>query len=177
MRKKTEWITKTALMMALLVVLQAVTKSFGQFVTGSCVNFILALTVLICGLSSAVTVAVLSPFFAFMLGIGPAFLPIVPGISVGNTLLVLVLYFLTKGKNEKSGLLKSAAAVIAAALVKFAALYCLIVKIILPLLSLNEKQTAVISASFSWPQLVTALIGSSLAVLIFPRLRKAIKAS
>ena len=39
MNKKVRWITETAVILALLVALQALTKGFGQFVTGSCVNF------------------------------------------------------------------------------------------------------------------------------------------
>lgn len=172
---KTQWITKTAVMIALLVVLQAVTKAFGQIVTGTCVNFILALSALTCGLSSAITIAVLSPFFAFLLGIGPAFLPIVPGVSLGNTVLVLVLWLILSRKNNESTLAKDILAVGIAALLKFAALYFLIIKIVLPLLSLNEKQAAAISASFSWPQLVTAVIGTTLAILVAPRIKKALK--
>ena len=42
MNKKIRWITETAIMLALLVTLQALTKPAGQFVTGSCVNVVLA---------------------------------------------------------------------------------------------------------------------------------------
>ena len=45
MNKKIRWITETAIMLALLVTLQALTKPLGQLVTGSCVNAILAVTV------------------------------------------------------------------------------------------------------------------------------------
>ena len=38
MNKKLRFITETALLLALLVTLQALTKGFGQLVTGSCVN-------------------------------------------------------------------------------------------------------------------------------------------
>lgn len=175
MNNKTKWITKTAVMIALLVVLQAVTKGLGQFVTGSCVNFILATTALICGLSSGLTVAVLSPFFAFLFGIGPAFLPIVPGICAGNAVLVLVLWFILKKNDPKTGIARKALAIICGAVLKFALLNLLVTKVILPMLPLNEKQVTVLSASFAWPQLVTALIGSILAVLLWPRLKKAIK--
>ena len=48
------------------------------------------------------------------------------------------------------------------------ALWLLIVKLVLPTLGLAEKQVAAISASFSWPQLVTAAIGGVLAVTIAP---------
>ena len=38
MSKKIRWITETALMLALLICLQALTKPMGQLVTGSCVD-------------------------------------------------------------------------------------------------------------------------------------------
>ena len=49
-----------------------------------------------------------------------------------------------------------------------------LVLLLLPLLGLPEKQVAMMSAMFSWPQLVTALIGSFLAVTISPAIRKAL---
>ena len=83
------WITETAAMTALLIVLQIATKAAGQYVTGTCVNAVLAVSVLTVGLWSAVAVALLSPFFAFLLGIGPQLLPIVPSIALGNLVFVL----------------------------------------------------------------------------------------
>ena len=50
MNKKTLWITETAVMIALLVALQWATKPLGQFVTGSCVNLVLGVSVLVGGL-------------------------------------------------------------------------------------------------------------------------------
>ena len=43
MNKQLRFITETAVMLALLVALQALTKPAGQFVTGSFVNAVLAL--------------------------------------------------------------------------------------------------------------------------------------
>lgn len=168
---KVKYITGTAIMLALLVSLQAVTGSLGQLVTGSCVNFVLAVTVLVLGLASGLTLAVLSPFFAFFLGIGPAFLPLVPGIALGNATLVTIL-FLHLGKQEKSSAIKKAAGVLVPAACKFAVLFLVVVKLILPLMNVNAKQAAAITASFSWPQLITAFIGTSLAVIVCPRLKK-----
>ena len=71
MRKKLLWITETAVMLALLIALQALTKPMGQLVTGSFVNAVLAVTVLVAGLSSGITVAVISPVLAYLLGIAP----------------------------------------------------------------------------------------------------------
>ena len=60
MNKKIRWITETAVMIALLVALQAITKPLGQLVTGSCVNAILALSVLLGGMACGMNVQ--SPF-------------------------------------------------------------------------------------------------------------------
>ena len=62
--KKTIWIVRTAVCLALLLVLQVATKSLGQFVTGSCVNLVLAMAALTGGVWSGVIVAVISPFCA-----------------------------------------------------------------------------------------------------------------
>ena len=67
--KKTTWIARTAVCLALLLAVQFFTKSLGQLVTGSCVNLVLAVAALIGGVWSGVTVAVISPFCAYLLGI------------------------------------------------------------------------------------------------------------
>lgn len=174
MKKKTLWIVETAVMIALLVVLQGVTKAAGQFVTGSCVNLILVVSLLIGGIWCGITVALLSPFFAFMLNIGPALIQIVPFIAVGNILYVILIYFIS-GKNTSSISLRSYAGVVVGALGKFLALWLLIVKLLLPMLGLADKQAAVISASFSWPQIVTALIGGIIGVTVVPAIKKGLK--
>ena len=72
MNKKTLWITETAVMIALLVALQWATKPLGQFVTGSCVNLVLGVSVLVGGLWCGLTVALVCSFLAFRRGSGPA---------------------------------------------------------------------------------------------------------
>ena len=52
-------VTETGVLLALLIVLQAATRSAGQYVTGTCVNAVLALAVLAAGLWSGAAVAVL----------------------------------------------------------------------------------------------------------------------
>ena len=100
MNKKIRWITETAILLALLVTLQAVTKPLGQLVTGSCVNAILAVAVLFAGLGSGLTIAVISPVLAFLLGIAPQILT-VPAIMVGNAVFVLLLHFLADPAGKK----------------------------------------------------------------------------
>ena len=179
MNKKIRWITETAIVLALLVTLQALTKGFGQFVTGSCVNAVLGVAVLVGGLASGVTVALVSPVLAFLLGIAPQILT-VPAIMAGNTVYVLLLHFLADrtGKN----LVKQAIAWIAAAAAKFATLWVIVVQIICGVLSesllaagtMKPPMLQALPATFSWPQLVTALIGGAVALLIVPVIRKAL---
>ena len=95
--KKTIWIVRTAVCLALLLVLQVATKSLGQFVTGSCVNLVLAMAALTGGVWSGVIVAVISPFCAYALGIGPAFLLFVPCVALGNAVYA-VLFALLVGR-------------------------------------------------------------------------------
>ena len=62
MRKNVRWITETAVMLALLIALQALTKPLGQLVTGSCVNAVLAVSVLLAARSPASDTSRLLPF-------------------------------------------------------------------------------------------------------------------
>ena len=167
------YITETAVMTALLIVLQSVTKPAGQYVTGTCVNAVLAVSVLAVGLWSGITVALLSPFFAFLLGIGPQLFPITPSIAVGNLVFVFLLWLLAGGKDLP--LWRQGAAWITAALAKFAVLYLLVVKILCVVLSLKEAQIATFTVMFSYPQLITALAGGGIALLLTPLLRRALK--
>lgn len=163
-------LTRTAVLLALLVILQAVTKAGGQFVTGSCVNCVLAVGALLLPLSYGILLAVVSPFLAFLLGIGPQLLPIVPAIAVGNVIYVLLLH-LTAAKREK--LPAKAIGLAAAAVCKFGALFLLVTRLLCSLLSLPEKQARLFQTMFSWPQLVTAVIGGVLAFAVTAVLRKA----
>ena len=185
MRKKVLWITETAVMLALLVALQAITKPLGQLVTGSCVNAVLAITVLLAGIGSGITVALISPVFAFLFGIAPNFITVLP-IMAGNVCFVVLLWLIA-GKSS-APLWRQPVALIAAAGTKFAVLYFLVVKVICGVASgalLGKKLGEIVllappmleklPAMFTWPQLFTALIGGALALLMTPALRKALR--
>lgn len=180
--KKVRYITETAVMLALLVALQALTKPLGQLVTGSFVNCVLAVTVLFVGMSGGITVALISPIFAFLLGIAPNFVTVLP-IMVGNTCFVVLLKLIA-GK----AVWRQAVALVTAAGVKFGVLYLLVAQVICGIAAdalLGKKLGSVVvlappmlqklPAMFTWPQLFTALIGGGLALLIAPALRKALK--
>lgn len=174
------WITETAVLLALLVTLQAITKPLGQLVTGSFVNAVLAVAVLFAGLSSGLTVAVISPVLAYLLGIAPQILT-VPAIMVGNTVFVVALYFLAGRDSRK--IWRQVLAWLVSAFAKFAALYSIVVWLICGVLAerlmeagvLKAPMLKMLPASFSWPQLFTALIGGAVALLIAPVLRKALR--
>lgn len=174
MNKKIRWITETALMLALLVGLQALTKPAGQLVTGSCVNLILAVATLLCGLSSGLVVALISPVLAFLLGIAPQILT-VPAIMAGNCAFVLVLHFVSR----KTPLL----GFVAAAVIKFGVLYGAVAGLICGLLADSLLQSGMLKApmlqalpvTFGVMQLFTALIGGGLALPVVAALRKAVR--
>ncbi len=182
MRKNIRGITETAVMLALLIALQALTKPMGQLVTGSCVNAVLAITALLVGMGSGVAVALISPLCAFLLGIAPNFVTVLP-IMVGNVCFVVLLRVIS-GK----ALWRQPVALVTAAIVKFGVLYLLVVKVICGFASgalLGKKIGSVVvlappmlqklPAMFTWPQLFTALIGGAVALLMVPVLRKALK--
>ena len=170
MNRKIRWIAETAIMLALLVTLQALTKPAGQLVTGTCVNAVLAITALVTGFYGGITVAVISPVLAFLLGIAPQALT-VPAIMAGNAVYVAVLWWIA-GKNRKN-LLCQVLGWLIAAVAKFGVLYSMVNWVICGLFSQNLPAAAL--ASFSWPQLVTALAGGAVALLIVPILRKALR--
>ncbi len=188
MNKKIRWITETAMMLALLIVLQWVgsfipDQMVKQLVTGSCVNGVLAVTVLMVGMSSGITVAVISPVCAFLFGIAPNFITVAP-IMLGNVCYVVLLRVLV---GKKWSAIRQVIALVVAALVKFAVLYLLVVVVICDLASgalLGQKigeivvlappMLKMLPTMFAWPQLVTALIGGGLALAITPVLRKAL---
>ncbi len=182
MNKKIRWIAETGVLLALLVTLQAVTKPLGQLVTGSFVNALLAVSALMTGLSGGVTLAVISPILAFVLGIAPNFITVLP-IMVGNACYVVLLYLIL-GRSMKP-VWKQPLAVAAASAVKFGVLYLLVVELICGAASgallgkklgeivlLAPPMLKLLPTMFSWPQLFTALIGGAVALAIVPVLRK-----
>jgi hypothetical protein len=180
-RKNILWITRAAVLTALLVTVQFITAPLGnQFVTGTAGNLIMIVALLTCGLATGLTVAIISPLCAFLVGVGSAFPPLIPFIALGNAALILTWFtFGLLNKSDKSSVrykLINCLIVLTAAIIKFLTLYVGIVKIALPLLlNLNEKQSAMLTLSFSYPQIITATIGGLLTLVIVPPIQKALK--
>jgi len=192
---KTAWITRTAIMIALLVVLQAATAPLAsQLITGAAVNMALIVAVMTSGPGTGFAVAAVSPVAAKFFGVGP-FWSLIPFIAAGNAALVLLWHLIcTKshidklvGKSLKNSLLAKARvnilvnyimATMAGAAAKFTVLYAGVVRIAVPyMLRLPAGQAAAISAAFSVNALLTALAGGALASAVLPALNKALAAT
>ena len=173
--KATKWIAYTAMGIALVVVAQflgsripSIATIFGPFsvqqlITGTLVNCILLVFTARAGIASGAVIGVLSAFLAAFMGISQVVVS--PMVAVGNALLCIIYGLLARRPSWH------VPAMIVGAVVKCAFLW-LTVPMILATAGLPEKQTAMLSIMFSWPQGVTALIGGALALLILPRLRK-----
>ena len=189
MSKKIRWITETAVMLALLICLQYIgsfvpEQMTKQLITGTMVNCVLAVTVLLVGLGSGITVALISPVCAFAFNIAPNFITVAP-IMLGNSCYVALLYFII-GKSRKFSI-RQILALVTAAAVKFAVLYVLVVEVLCGMASgallgkklgdivvLAPPMLKMLPTMFTWPQLVTALTGGAIALAITPVLRKAL---
>lgn len=186
MNKKIRWVTETAALLALLICLQAVGSMIPQalakqLVTGTLVNCVLAVTVLLVGMSSGITIALISPVCAFLFGIAPNFITVLP-IMLGNLAYVAIL-----SRANHTPPRRQVAVLLGAAIAKFAVLYLLVVQLICGVASpalLGQKigdavllappMLKMLPTMFSWPQLITALTGGVIALLIFPTVKKAL---
>ena len=166
----TRMLTRTALLLALCVVVQQF-KTVSQFITGPLVNLILLLAALAVGLGSGLCIAVLSPILAFLIAPSPV-MQLMPQLIVlvaaGNAALVVCAWALRKqDKFFWLGFLLGAAA-------KVAVMAGGLQFVLLPLFGgvLNEKQVATVSTMFGVNQFITALIGGVLCAILWPLLRK-----
>ena len=191
MKRNVRWITETAAMLALLICLQWIGSQIPeqmtkQLVTGSLVNAVLAVTVLTVGYSSGITIGLISPVLAFMLKIAPNLISVIP-IMLGNVCFVVLLRLIC-GENMRP-IWRQPVALVSAATAKFAALYGLVVLLAggifygrlagqkvheWVLMPPNPEKYEMLMLMFSWPQLATALLGGTVALLIVPVLRKAL---
>lgn len=171
-KKNALWVTQTAILTALLIIVQAAGSAIANsLITGSLVNCLLIISVIRCGLKSGLWVAVLSPVTAKLLGIGPLW-SLIPLIVLANGIFVFI-WHISLGEKGLKDRKRCCFALLAAAFAKFLLLYVGIVKILLPLfLHLPEKQEKIISGLFSIPQLATALAGGLLALTVLPVLIK-----
>jgi len=162
-------ITRTAILLALTILFQALGRiipgQFSQFIVGPLVNACLIIAAAYTGLTGGSVVSVLSPFGAILTGAAVP-LPFAPFIAGGNFILVLVFFLLKK---------KPLLGIASGAVFKFGFLLAS-VNLFVWLMSIPAKKAVLLITAFSWPQLVTAVIGGLLALLVLKALEKALKA-
>ena len=90
--------------------------------------------------------------------------------------MIVLVYWLVMEKTPLGTIPAWSVGILAGAVAKTLVLWLGIVKLALPLIpGLKLQQIQMMSAMFSWPQLVTALIGGIVAALLVPVLKRAIK--
>lgn len=149
MNGRIKFLTRTAILLALTVAFQSL--KLGQFFTGPLVNAVLFISACTVGWQAGVFIGAITPWIALLVGIlKPVLAPAVPFIMLGNALLVIVFSFLKP--------LNSYMAVLVSSVSKFGILY-IATRF---LLHLNPN----ISYALQLPQLITALIGGALALIV-----------
>ncbi len=146
MKFNTRMLTTTALLLALAL---AVQQFKIQWLTGPGVNAILVLATGYLGALSGIIIGIFTPLVALIMGIMP-FAPAIPFIMLGNALLCIG-YTWGKKINPLVG-------VVTGAILKFI-LLSLAVRYII-------AAPPPVAAALSFPQLVTALTGGLIAIII-----------
>lgn len=183
--KNLVWITQTALLIALIVLAQLLSKvippvmlgpvQLSQIVTGSLVNLVLIIGAFIPGMSSAGTAALISPILAAFFGIIPGHLPqMVPVVMVGNLVIVFITWLCFRashGLGKNSAVVLNLIGVITGALLKSFVMWGATTKLIVPIFKVTGNAAKLLVATVTVPQVITAIIGGILAILIMPALK------
>jgi hypothetical protein len=187
---KLNWITRTAMLVALIVVAQLLTRvippivvgplQLNQLVTGSLVNLILIVGAFAAGLPAAATAAIISPILAAFFGIIPGQLPqMIPVVMAGNFTIVFVTWLCFRASNglDKGGsTIINLIGILSGALLKSAVMWSATVKIVVPVFKIAAKKAQVVTGLVTLPQFVTAVIGGIIALLVLPAMKSFKKA-
>ncbi|CDZ23250.1 putative membrane protein [[Clostridium] cellulosi] len=182
--KKAIWVTQTAMLIALIVLSQLLSRviptipvgqfNLNQLVTGSLVNLVLVVGAYAAGFASAGTAAIISPILAAFLGIIPGKLPqMVPVVMMGNLVIVFITWLCFRASNglgKGSATVLMIVGVVAGAFLKMVTMWAAVEKIVVPVLHINESLEKVLVGAVSISQFVTGVIGGCVALLIMPAL-------
>lgn len=182
--KKAIWVTQTAMLIALIVLSQLLSRviptipvgqfNLNQLVTGSLVNLVLVVGAYVAGFASAGTAAIISPVLAAFLGIIPGKLPqMVPVVMAGNLVIVFITWLCFRASNglgRVSATVLTIVGVAAGAFLKMVTMWAAVEKIVVPVLHINESLEKVLVGAVSISQFVTGVIGGCVALLIMPAL-------
>jgi hypothetical protein len=160
---KVKFLTRTAILLALAIVFQMMGRFLGpnnNFIVGPLVNAVLIVSTAASGLWGGTAISVIAPLVSALTNkapIAPIILSFSPFIAGGNFIFVLCYHLFAK-RNKIAG-------VAIGSVLKFAFLFASIT-IFTGFLSINPKQAAMLTVMFGWPQLLTALIGGTIALVV-----------
>jgi hypothetical protein len=180
MSKKALNITQTAVLLALIVVIEYLMVG-PQYILikGSIVNLILIVATLLVGLPAGILISIFTPLLAVVTG--HLALPVLaPVVGLGNIVLVVLWWAIVRYVKLGQPLISHIVATLVSSLAKFAFLYLAVAHYILPvvlkgIVAKKPQMKVALLAQFGMPQLITAVIGGVIAALILPRLAKAIQ--
>lgn len=161
MTESTRFWTRTAVLLGITLVFQMLRQIIPMpqpvsiFVVGSLVNAALVVAAGVVGVAGGVIISIVAPIVAFLQGHLPPIPPMIPIVAAGNAAIV-VCFALLRKRSPYVG-------VVVGSVVKTVFLYAA-VRLLFGLITLKAPIIKALSFSFSWPQLVTALIGGVLAV-------------
>lgn len=174
MKKTTtlQFLTRTAMLLALAIIFQNLRYLIpagpqSTLIIGSLVNLCIVVATGAVGIASGVIISLITPLVALL----QAHLPhpfFAPVTAIGNMAIAFVMYLSIK--TNIFAKVSDFTGVIIGAFVKWGVMYflgiSLVLNTIIPKGTLKPPQVAALSANFNLPQLITALIGGVLGVVI-----------
>lgn len=169
---QTKRITLAGLFLALAIVFQLLGRSYpdvSRNLVGPLINMLLLLCVWYCGLRYGLMLSILTPLTALLVGqLNPVMAPFMPFIMIGNALLVLAFHFF---RNHLPGRIIG---IILGAIIKYFFM-SLSVRFIAPSLGLPDPVLKNMAFAFGTVQLIAALIGGLLAMIVIELLDKRVR--
>ncbi len=168
---KIRMITRTGILLALTIVFQMLGRylvpylgQYNNFVVGPLVNASLLIAAATVGIWGASAIAVLAPIGAMLTGASMP-VPFVPIVAVGNLIIVISFYMLRKHK---------VAGIAVGAVLKTGFLTAAVMTFV-GIMNMPDKKESALMFSFTWPQLVTAIVGGIIALTVIKALEKSIE--
>ena len=171
-------LTIAALMLAISIASMFL-KNTSVFITGPIVNTCLMLTAIACGLGYGIILSAVTPILSFF-KTGSPVIAAIPAmmvmIAIGNAILVICVWlFAIKMKSPSNRSIRICLGGAIGACVKAAFMWAAISHWLLPMYlpEKMQKMLPILQAQFSTTQLITALIGTVLTVIIWQALKRA----
>ncbi|MDD3839751.1 MAG: ECF transporter S component [Clostridia bacterium] len=165
-------ITRTAMLLALAVLFQTLFRSLipvptvNIFIVGSLVNAVLMIAGVAAGVWGGLAVSILTPVIAYFQG-HLNLVWMIPVVAIGNAIIMFIFY-LFYNKNSYLG-------VALGSLIKFIFLLVAVRQLFKWIMGVPNLP-ALMQYSFSWPQLVTGIIGGIIAILVLRATKNSLEA-